>query len=128
VCLLLVIRAGLRLARFKTLYGWLKRLEKRSRRRVTANGEQVASVVRSIRQAIDLLGWRSGCLPQALAARFLLKRRGFDAVLCIGVKKRDDGSLQAHAWVEYEGQVVVGGIGPELASYTPLPDLDRVVL
>jgi len=48
------------------------------------------------------------CLTQALAARIILRRRGVDTILRIGVKK-EDRQLAAHAWLEKGGRVIVGG-------------------
>lgn len=49
------------------------------------------------------------CLTQALVLQYLLLRRGDDAAeLHIGVAKSDD-DLQAHAWVERNGRVLIGG-------------------
>ena len=41
------------------------------------------------------------CLRQALLVRFLLRRRGCDAQLCLGVNRV--GGFVAHAWVELDG-------------------------
>jgi len=50
------------------------------------------------------------CLTQALVLQYLLLRRGDDsAELHIGVKKNKDEELQAHAWVERKGYVLIGG-------------------
>jgi hypothetical protein len=48
------------------------------------------------------------CLTQALAARYLLSRGGVPSVLQIGVA-RHGSDLQAHAWLEREGGVIIGG-------------------
>jgi len=48
------------------------------------------------------------CLTQALAARYLLSRGGVSSVLRIGVAREGD-DLQAHAWLEREGVVIIGG-------------------
>jgi hypothetical protein len=45
------------------------------------------------------------CLQRSLALCLLLKRRGFNPQLKIGVRK-DNDELQAHAWVEYCGRVI----------------------
>ncbi|HEX6944405.1 MAG TPA: lasso peptide biosynthesis B2 protein [Gemmatimonadaceae bacterium] len=66
------------------------------------------------------------CLPQALAAEALLTRSGLPAELQIGVKKTPSGKLAAHAWVVSDGRIVVGDLGRELATYTPLPTLPSV--
>lgn len=48
------------------------------------------------------------CLTQALVVKYFYGRRGIPAVLKFGVNK-DSGKLLAHAWVESEGDIVVGG-------------------
>jgi hypothetical protein len=47
------------------------------------------------------------CLPTALAAQFMLRRRGIASKLCLGVR-RDVSALAAHAWLEIDKQVVFG--------------------
>lgn len=59
------------------------------------------------------------CLERALAAQLLFGRRGYASSLQIGVAKNDH--VQAHAWVEYDGDVVVGDC-PELEQYEVLSD------
>lgn len=63
------------------------------------------------------------CLPQAIAAESLLTRAGHDVLLRIGVLKTGAGALEAHAWVECEGQVIVGDLPEGLGKYTHLPPL-----
>jgi hypothetical protein len=128
---MLLFRAGLHLLPFRTLCRWLKRMEAAGGPPFSREGDQVAAIARSILRANKLLGWRDDCLPQALTARLLMKRQGLAANLRIGVKKGSDGQLRAHAWVEHNGDIVVGGTGPNLHSYTPLTaltGLDRVIL
>ena len=63
------------------------------------------------------------CLTQALVLQYLLLRRGDDAAeLHIGVTKDEDGTLQAHAWVEHEGHVLIGG-GDAPKTYERFEDL-----
>ncbi len=50
---------------------------------------------------------RSACLAQALVVWGLLRRRGIDAELRIGVAKTDV-RLDAHAWIEVRGRAVSG--------------------
>jgi len=61
------------------------------------------------------------CLPQALAAQLLLNRHGYEARLCIGVARERAGQLEAHAWIESQGQVVIGGPEADLVRFTRLP-------
>ncbi|MEO6222778.1 MAG: lasso peptide biosynthesis B2 protein [Vicinamibacterales bacterium] len=57
------------------------------------------------------------CLTQALAAGFLIRRAGRNAIIHFGVA-RDDAGFKAHAWLESDGGVLIGG--REAAAYLPL--------
>jgi hypothetical protein len=46
------------------------------------------------------------CLGRSLTTWYLLRRRGMDAVLVIGVSSPDADGPPAHAWVELDGTVV----------------------
>jgi hypothetical protein len=59
----------------------------------------------------------SKCLVQAIAGRNLLASYGFPGAIHIGVAKDSRNWLSAHAWVEVEGQTVIGG---DAAAYAPL--------
>lgn len=63
------------------------------------------------------------CLVQALAAEVLLGRRGIPAGIRIGVVKDEALKLQAHAWVESGGAVIIGGSG--LDRYEPLTSVNE---
>ncbi len=52
------------------------------------------------------------CLAQALALRRLLARHGRVSILNLGVRNPPGGSLQAHAWLEADGRVILGDPGP----------------
>jgi hypothetical protein len=71
---------------------------------------------------------KGDCLPQALAAESLLMKNGYPAELRIGVVKTDRGGLEAHAWVESGGRLVVGDLTQGLSTYAPLPPLPSLRL
>ena len=58
----------------------------------------------------------------ALDTQVLLSRRGHPTLHHIGVAKGEEGCLEAHAWLESRGKVVIGG--SELERYTPLLALE----
>lgn len=65
------------------------------------------------------------CLTQAMTTRILLGRYGHPATLQIGVTRGEKGDLQAHAWVESNGIVVIGGTEAELKEkYVMLPAIE----
>ena len=63
------------------------------------------------------------CLALALATKVLLAHQGYISELRIGVVKSKSGQLEAHAWVESQGKIVIGG-ARDLSYYTPLPLLE----
>ncbi len=66
---------------------------------------------------------RATCLTQALATQLLLANHGYHSNLQIGVAKGDIDQLEAHAWLECDGRVVMGG--SDIDRYTILPLLAR---
>lgn len=69
----------------------------------------------------------AACLSQAWATQTLCLRHGYPAELHLGVTKGEGGNLEAHAWVESEGKIVIGGL-QDLSRYTPLPSLEGKAL
>lgn len=49
--------------------------------------------------------FRAPCLPRSLVLWGLLRKRGMDARLRIGVRRGPNG-FDAHAWVEHDGAVL----------------------
>jgi len=58
------------------------------------------------------------CLTQALTLQALLSREGIHSDLRIGVARDDASGIIAHAWVEIDGAVIIGG--QERDRYTRL--------
>jgi hypothetical protein len=86
----------------------------------TADTEDSVKVAtaRRIRWAVETsarhLPWKPVCLPQALAAKRMLARRGIPSTLYLGVDSARQ--LDAHAWVRV-GRVIVTG-GPREERFT----------
>lgn len=57
------------------------------------------------------LPWKPVCLPQAMAAQWMLRRRGIPSTLYLGVNPA--AGLDAHAWVRAGRVIVTGGPQPE---------------
>lgn len=58
------------------------------------------------------------CLVKALAAQAMLTRAGFSPKLELGVARSEAKSFEAHAWLELDGAIVVGG--SERAKFSAL--------
>lgn len=64
------------------------------------------------------------CLARALTMKTLLDQYSCPSKLMIGVDKNSLDQLEAHAWVEYEGHVVMGQLN-DLSRFKPLPSLPQ---
>lgn len=121
--LLGAIRVGLWLLPFQTLLHGLARMTPRTAEAQTADCGSIHRVVWAVTVASRSVPGARMCLTQALATQVLLGRRGHITHLHIGVARSDKGQLEAHAWVESRGSIVIGNLG-NLSHYTPLPSLE----
>lgn len=69
----------------------------------------------AVQTAATHLPWQAVCLPQAIAARLMLRRRGFACTLYLGVSN-DGAEFKAHAWIR-AGDVIVTGY-QDMQKYT----------
>jgi hypothetical protein len=99
---------------FRFVAPWLRRAP------AWASADQ--KLVLAVRQAITIAArnvpWIAVCLPQALAAKAMLARRGCGSAFYLGATFDSNGDLIAHAWLVAGGQVVVGAAG--LSGISPL--------
>ena len=95
-----------------------------------ANSEQPVSgailrVTQRVHRDAQRLPWRPACLSQALAAMVLLRVRGIEATLHLGLARNESAELKAHAWVSHGNEVILGASeGPtftEVARYSRRP-------
>ena len=124
--LLALARIGLRTLPFATLRNILSKLSTIGRRKgggVSDNrvGKQIIWAVDTVGRHLPLIGT---CLTQALAAHVLLSRSGFESELRIGVTRDPNGKFLAHAWLEKQGAILIGGDCSE--DYTPMPALNGI--
>ena len=81
-----------------------------------------AGVAWAIRIGARKLPWHSSCLTRALAARMMLRRRGVESTLIVGVAS-DAAGFRAHAWLISGGGTVCGG--RESREFHPLAAFRR---
>lgn len=78
-----------------------------------AQRKQALRVGAAVRRAARLLPWPALCLPQAMAAKAMLARRGLRATLHLGAHPGGGASvedgLHAHAWLMLGPVEVTGG-------------------
>jgi hypothetical protein len=110
--LVLSIRAALWILPYRIVRGRLDR-----RREVRVNPfscSQIAWAIPAVSRYIP----GATCLTQALAGEVLLRTSGHEPSLHIGVAKPNSRVLEAHAWIEVEGKIVLGVAGTQ--RFTPL--------
>ncbi|WP_435202010.1 lasso peptide biosynthesis B2 protein [Qipengyuania sp. 902] len=70
--------------------------------------EPVRRVRFAIARAARNLPTEPNCLPQALAARRMLGRRGIESTLFIGAERDEQGKAHFHAWLKVGSEWVTG--------------------
>jgi hypothetical protein len=120
--LLLATRAGLALLGYSRLKRLFARFSNPPAHRSEAPLEDVDRVVWAVgKVGPRLLGDRR-CLVDAMVTQLLLSRRKLHASIQIGVLFGEGGKLEAHAWIEHDGRVLVGG-SSGLERYSRIPPL-----
>jgi len=120
--LLSIIRLGMWLVPFRTLQQTLDRLFPCSVNAPMQSlfkekieyAKKVSWGVRTVSQFVP----SATCLAQALTLKALLSREGIPSDLAIGVARGDESGIAAHAWVEIDRIVIIGG--EERDRYTKL--------
>lgn len=118
IFLLTIIRLGLWLLPFKTLRNLLAKVTQTTSKLPT-DTVHINKIIWAVKVTSRYLPGKVKCLARALTTQILLERRGYKAQLRIGVAKNEKG-LEAHAWVESQGRIVIGGL-KDLGRYTTLP-------
>lgn len=81
-----------------------------------------SAIAHAIDRARRHVPGRFRCLPVAYSAHLLLHRHGYGSYIHVGVAKNAQGKVEAHAWVECDGRILVGDL-PDLDRFTILPGL-----
>jgi hypothetical protein len=71
----------------------------------------VLSVRKAVITAARNVPWNAVCLPQAMAAKAMLARRGCGSTFHLGAGSDSRGKLIGHAWLVAGDMIVVGGAG-----------------
>ena len=99
-------------------------------RLMSKRGKKYPSNILVERLEIDRILWavkttgrflpKISCLLQAIAAQVMFEQQGYLTHFKIGVAMNRSGGLDAHAWVECNGEVVIGLI-ENSSEFIPLP-------
>jgi hypothetical protein len=119
---LAAVRVELWVLPFRVVRGLCDRPIRHARPRRKAGLPSADRIAWAVEAASRYVPGAKVCLVKALAALTLLRRAGDPCRLCIGVTRKGEDRLGAHAWVECEGKVLVGG--REAPHYVPLSGLE----
>ena len=123
---LLVVRVALFAMPFRHVYGLAVGLPPGRRR--PSRSERLEADLWAVRTAGHRLFPRNPCLAEAITGFLLLRRAGHDPTMRLGVRRSlVSEAPRAHAWVECDGQVLVGGSSAP-GLYAPLSSAGGPVL
>ena len=120
--LLATVRLSLWLLPFPTARALFDGMARRSRR-LAADPIPVVELAGAVEVASRFVPWAHHCLTKALAGRIFLIRHGHPAEVRFGVAREAKEDFLAHAWLESEGSVVIGG--SDLGRYATLSPPDK---
>jgi hypothetical protein len=103
-----LIRLGLTILPFRVVQKRVDLL-----RQPAGSGRELdARSIRQVAWAVEAASRRvpkASCLTQGMATQVLLGKLGQRSELCLGVARKLDGEFEAHAWVETQGRIIIGG-------------------
>ena len=131
--LLGLVRLGLWLLPYQTLLHLLERISSRTldsryngsqthnalSRNSKSQAIELSYIVKAVNTSTYYMPGGAKCLARALTTQVLMKQQGYSPQLRIGVIKTELGKLDAHAWIEYQGVIVIGEL-PNLSQYMPM--------
>lgn len=94
---------------------------------VTDRAISIKVIIWAVEVATRYMPGRAKCLARALTTQILMKQQGYAPELKIGVAKAENGKFEAHAWIEYQGNVTIGYL-TDLYRYIPLPSIEHIKL
>lgn len=118
----MAMKVGLYLLPFNRLCIWMARSSQLEGKPKDIN-DLYAIILAIERISRFLAPLRINCLPQALVGHRLLRQKGFNVKLRIGVLKNPDDRLAAHAWLEVQDRVVLGSLRG-LEQFAVFPSLE----
>ncbi len=68
----------------------------------------IAKTVRYIKGLSRRAPFKSNCYDRALTLKYFLNKKEIPSALCLGVATSAEIDLEAHAWIEHQGKVIIG--------------------
>jgi Transglutaminase-like superfamily len=119
--LLAGVKCGLRLAPFHRLFKFLASVSAFK----VVHRVNIAEIIWATNVVTRYMPGGAKCLARALTTQVLMNWHGYKPEFRIGVAKAEAGNLEAHAWIEYQGFVIIGNLD-DLGRFIPLPSVEGV--
>lgn len=113
------VRLDLTIASYRTV---LEKIDRLASDRSFLNRCDPILVAWAVRHASKLVP-RATCLTQALSVRWLLARAGYDSTIRIGVARTKSERVEAHAWVLFNDEIIIGSEKGEHLRFQQIVDL-----
>jgi hypothetical protein len=119
-CALMIfaMRMSLKIRAFGPTIAWIRRRVETVRPAAPIRADLVTATEHAVAMAGAFYPGRAKCLEQSLALYYLLRRQGVPVRYRQGVQFYP---FQAHAWVEYQGEVM-NDVAEHVKHFTRLPD------
>jgi Transglutaminase-like superfamily len=125
--LMTTIRLGLWLLPFRVLLKLQTKMMSLIHQTSNPTPVDLGKIITCVNLATRYMPGGAKCLARALTTQVLMHHYNYSGELRIGVAKSTTGSLEAHAWIEHQGQVIIGNL-EDLSRFIPLPSLSGVRL
>ncbi len=116
--LLGLVRLGLLLLPFQRLQRLLAQLGNINSQSQNNNQTSINKIIWAVETSSRYMPGVK-CLARALTTQALMSRHGHSSQLRIGVAKGESGKLEAHAWIESQGKVIIGYLA-DLSRFVPM--------
>lgn len=114
-----LVRLGLLLLPFNRLQDLILESKKLTWLAIAKSEVTVSAIARAVNRSGKYSPGKPMCLARALTTAVLMSIYCFPYQINIGVAKGESGNIEAHAWVTWEGKVMVGNL-PDLSRYVPM--------
>lgn len=108
VSILLLVVVGLRCSNFRRVRSALEKWQTLRSQVSPLRRSGIEEIIRFVVLGSRIVPTAALCLPRALAAWHLLELHRHAPELLFGVARDGQGVFKAHAWVECDGEVVIG--------------------
>ena len=113
IILVCMVRIALWLLPFRQIKAHIVRLSQATIRYNDTRRRDKKIIVQRVIRASRFIP-RATCLTQAIATMILFRHYHYPAMLRIGVGRNHQGEFEAHAWVESDERIMIGGSKTEL--------------